>query len=338
MTEPATPLMRQYHSIKGRYPHALVLFRLGDFYELFYEDAIAASRELQITLTSRNRERGEPVPMCGVPYHAAEGYIARLLRAGYKIAVCDQMEAPGPGKKLVRREVVRVITPGTATSLNVLEPKENNYLAAIFRPAGGSPIGFAYADVTTGEFRAAAFSGSDADEKLRDELHRLRPREILIPRQASLFAAAGADGDVGGPSHASRPELREGVETRIDEWVFRFDYAERMLLELFGVATLDGFGLAGHPHAVSAAGAVVHYLRETSAMGAENGNHSGAALGHLDRVRYYEQADALILDIVTVRNLELVAPIFFEEGVRGSTTTLLSALDETTTGMGARRN
>ena len=158
MTEPATPLMRQYHSIKARYPHALVLFRLGDFYELFYEDAIAASRELQITLTSRNRERGEPVPMCGVPYHAAEGYIARLLRAGYKIAVCDQMEAPGPGKKLVRREVVRVITPGTATSLNVLEPKENNFLAAIFRRgATDRPIGLAYADVTTGEFLVDGF-------------------------------------------------------------------------------------------------------------------------------------------------------------------------------------
>src|SRR5579862_4543718 len=336
MNEPATPLMRQYHSIKGRYPQALVLFRLGDFYELFYEDAIAASRELQITLTSRNRERGEPVPMCGVPYHAAEGYIARLLRAGYKIAVCDQMEAPGPGKKLVRREVVRVITPGTATSLNVLEPKENNFLAAIFRPAGGSPIGFAYADVTTGEFRAAAFSGSDAEEKLRDELHRLKPREILIPRQASLFAAGGLDGDLGGTSQAARSELREGIETRIDEWVFRFDYAERMLREQFGVATLDGFGLAGHAQAVSAAGAVVHYLRETSAMEAGNGNHSGAALGHLDRVRFYEQSDALVLDIVTVRNLELVAPIFFEEATRGSSTTLLSALDETTTGMGAR--
>src|SRR5579863_3440084 len=338
MTEPATPLMRQYHSIKGRYPHALVLFRLGDFYELFYEDAIAASRELQITLTSRNRERGEPVPMCGVPYHAAEGYIARLLRAGYKIAVCDQMEAPSPGKKLVRREVVRVITPGTATSVNVLEPKENNYLAAIFRPAGGSPVGFAYADVTTGEFRSAAFSGGDAEEKLRDELHRLKPREILIPRQASLFAsaAAGADGDFAGTSQATRAELREGVETRIDEWVFRFDYAERMLREQFGVATLDGFGLAGHPQGVSAAGAVVYYLRETSAMDADNGNHSGAALGHLDRVRYYEQADALVLDIVTVRNLELVAPIFFEDGVRGAAPTLLSALDETATGMGAR--
>jgi DNA mismatch repair protein MutS len=342
MTEPGTPLMRQYHSIKGRYPHALVLFRLGDFYELFYEDAIAASRELQITLTSRNRERGEPVPMCGVPYHAAEGYIARLLRAGYKIAVCDQMEAPGPGKKLVRREVVRVITPGTATSLNVLEPKENNYLAAISRAAGGSPIGFAYADVTTGEFRAASFAGDDAEEKLRDELHRLKPREILVPRQAGLFAVAAAgaggslDGDVGGPPAMARAEIREGVETRIDEWVFRYDYGERMLREQFGVATLDGFGLAGHPQAVSAAGAVVHYLRETSAMGAENGASSGAALGHLDRVRFYEQADALVLDVVTVRNLELVAPLFFEEGARGAAPTLLLALDETSTGMGAR--
>src|SRR5271165_2527521 len=336
MIEAATPLMRQYQSIKTRYPHALVLFRLGDFYELFYEDAIAASRELQITLTSRNREKGEPVPMCGVPYHAAEGYIARLLRAGYKIAVCDQMELPTPGKKLVRREVVRVITPGTATSSNVLEAKENSYLAAIFRPAGGAPIGFAYADVTTGEFRAASFSGSDAEEKLRDELHRLKPREILIPRQASLFAAVGTDGDTALQSAGSRAEIREGVETRIDEWVFRHDYAERVLREQFGVATLDGFGLAGHPHAVSAAGAVVHYFRETSAMDPENGNHSGAALGHLDRVRYYEQADALVLDVVTARNLELVAPIFLEDGARGTAPTLLSALDETTTGMGAR--
>src|SRR5579863_7341914 len=334
MTEPATPLMRQYHSIKGRYPHALVLFRLGDFYELFYEDAIAASRELQITLTSRNRERGEPVPMCGVPYHAAEGYIARLLRAGYKIAVCDQMEQPGPGKKLVRREVVRVITPGTATSVNVLEPRENSYLAALSRGAAGTPVGLAYADITTGEFRAAEFSGSDADEKLRDELHRLKPREILIPRQASLFAAAGADGDTSGHSPGARLELREGVETRIDEWAFRLDYAERILREQFGVATLDGFGLAGHPHAISAAGALVHYLRETSGRGLENRDHSEAVLGHFDLLRYYEQSDALVLDTVTVRNLELVAPIFTEDAGRGGVTTLLSALDETTTGMG----
>jgi DNA mismatch repair protein MutS len=336
MTEPATPLMRQYHSIKTRYPHVLVLFRLGDFYELFYEDAIAASRELQITLTSRNRERGEPVPMCGVPYHAAEGYIAKLLRAGYKIAVCDQMEQPGPGKKLVRREVVRVITPGTATSANVLEPKENNYLAALARAPSGNAVGLAYADVTTGEFLVTEFSGSDADEKLRDELHRLKPREILLPRQAGLFAtSAGEDGNAG-QSHGARGEFRDAVETRIEEWVFRSDYAERILREQFGVASLDGFGLAGHPQAMSAAGAMVHYLRETSAKSPENGNHVESALGHLDRVRYYEQTDALVLDNVTVRNLELVAPIFAEDAGRGSAPTLLGALDETATGMGAR--
>jgi len=336
MIEPATPLMRQYQGIKTRYPHALVLFRLGDFYELFYEDAIAASRELQITLTSRNREKGEPVPMCGVPYHAAEGYIARLLRAGYKIAVCDQMELPSPGKKLVRREVVRVITPGTTTSLNILEPKENNYLAALSRGASGTPIGLAHADVTTGEFLVTEFSGADAEEKLRDELHRLKPREILIPRQAGLFAGGAGDAEGSGPNPGGRGEMRDAVETRIEEWVFRGDYAERMLREQFGVATLDGFGLSGHQQAVSAAGAMIHYLRETSARGPEDGKHFEAALGHMDRVRYYEQADALMLDTVTIRNLELVAPIFSEDAGRGSAPTLLSALDETSTGMGAR--
>src|SRR5437899_5594337 len=170
MSEPTTPLMRQYQAIKARYPHALVLFRLGDFYELFYEDAIVASRELQITLTSRNRERNQAVPMCGVPYHAAENYIARLIRAGYKVAVCDQMELPSPGKKLVRREVVRVITPGTATDLQVLEPKENNFLAALARDPSAPTIGLAYVDISTGEFHATEFTGAEAEEKLRDEL------------------------------------------------------------------------------------------------------------------------------------------------------------------------
>jgi DNA mismatch repair protein MutS len=339
MTEHSTPLMRQYHGIKTRYPHVLVLFRLGDFYELFYEDAIAASRELQITLTSRNREKGEPVPMCGVPYHAAEGYIARLLRAGYKIAICEQMEQPGPGKKLVRREVVRVITPGTATSVNVLDPKENNYIAALSRAAAGTPIGLAYADVTTGEFLVTEFSGPDADEKLRDELQRLKPRELLLPRQTELFAATSGDTDGSGHAPGTRPDLRDAIETRIEEWVFRTDYAERMLREQFGVATLDGFGLGGHPQAIAASGALVHYLRETSGRSAENSEHpehSTASLGHMDCVRYYEQADSLVLDAVTVRNLELVAPIFAEDAGRGGSPTLLSALDETATGMGAR--
>ena len=138
--------MQQYNAVKARYPHALLLFRLGDFYELFYEDAISASRELQITLTSRNREKGQPIPMCGVPYHAADGYIARLIRAGYKVAICEQMEQPGPGKKLVRREVARVITPGTATDVAVLDARENNYLAAVAQNTVAQKIGLALAE------------------------------------------------------------------------------------------------------------------------------------------------------------------------------------------------
>ena len=332
MREASTPLMRQYQTIKRRYPHALVLFRLGDFYELFYEDAIVASRELQITLTSRNRERGEPIPMCGVPYHAAETYLARLLRSGYKVAVCDQMEQPGPGKRLVRREVVRVITPGTATDLRVLEPKENNFLAAVARAPEGSPIGLAYVDVSTGEFRATEFGGSSAEDRLRDELQLLRPREILLPRQAALFA----------PSGSPRPEpssgnLREGIETRLEEWIFRSDYGERMLIEQYRVRDLEGLGLTGRAQAVSAAGALLHYLRETSAKG----DADPTALAHLDSLRYYEQQDALVLDPVTIRNLELIAPIFAEEAPRGSSnapgpTTLFAALDATVTSMGAR--
>src|SRR5271156_3959893 len=162
MTEPTTPLMQQYHAVKKQHPAALLLFRLGDFYELFYDDAVLASRELQITLTSRNKEKGQPIPMCGVPYHAAENYIARLIRAGHKVAICEQMEEPGPGKKLVRREVVRVLTPGTAAFTSLVEPKENNFLAAVARSVaasaaavvGGRPpahraearIGLAYVD------------------------------------------------------------------------------------------------------------------------------------------------------------------------------------------------
>src|SRR5881296_2523429 len=170
MSEPTTPLMQQYHAIKARYPHALLLFRLGDFYELFYEDAILASRELQITLTSRNREKGQPIPMCGVPYHSADGYIARLIRSGFKVAICDQMEQPSPGKKLVRREVVRVITPGTAADVNLLDVKENNFLASLARHPSGSPVGLAYVDISTGEFQATEFFGPQSEENLRDEL------------------------------------------------------------------------------------------------------------------------------------------------------------------------
>jgi len=333
MSEPTSPLMQQYHAIKARYPHALLLFRLGDFYELFYEDAIIAARELQITLTSRNREKGQPIPMCGVPYHAAEGYIARLIRAGFKIAICDQMEQPGPGKKLVRREVVRVITPGTATDVAVLDARENNFLASVARHATGSPVGLAYVDLSTGEFQATEFSGPQADEALRDELVLLHPRETLLPRPQQLFETA----------KTSLLEGAGGVESRLEDWIFQRDYAERILREQFGVVELTGFGLDDHPQALAAAGAIVHYLRENAARSADrsepdagNAAPSVEALQHLDRVRYYEQHDALILDPVSVRNLELLAPIFTEESGRGSPATLIAVLDVTVTGMGAR--
>ena len=346
MTEPTTPLMQQYHAVKKQHPGALLLFRLGDFYELFYDDAILASRVLQITLTARNKERGEPVPMCGVPYHAAENYIARLIRAGHKVAICEQMEEPGPGKKLVRREVIRVLTPGTATGASLIEPKENNFLAAVARSAAANAaaaggraqgrasdarIGLAFVDLSTGDFRATEFTGDKAEARLRDEIGILRPREILVPQPTTLFPAAA-------PTHVNGSGA---VETRLDDWIFESNYAVRQLQEHFRVVALDGFGLAAHPQATAAAGAIVHYLRETSAIGARKPEDTsaipslrpaGAGLEHLDRIAYYEQQDAMILDQVTARNLELVEPAAGDD----ASATLVRAIDETATSMGAR--
>src|ERR1051326_8304854 len=269
MSDPTTPLMQQYQGIKSRYPHALLLFRLGDFYELFYEDAILASRELQITLTSRNREKGQPIPMCGVPYHAADGYIARLVRAGFKGAVCDQMELPGPGKKIVRREVVRVITPGTATDVALLDARENNFLAAVAKHPSGSPVGLAYVDLSTGEFQATEFSGPQSDDNLRDELQLLHPRETLLPRPQQLFETA----------KTSLLDGTGGVESRLEEWVFHYEYAERVLREQFGVGQLTACGPDHHPQAIAAAGAIIHSLHENAARRgeAEGSNTAEAA-------------------------------------------------------------
>ena len=343
MTEPTTPLMRQYHAVKKQYPAALLLFRLGDFYELFYDDAVVASKILQITLTSRNKEKDQAVPMCGVPYHAAENYITRLIRAGHKVAICEQMEQPGPGKKIVRREIVRVLTPGTASGSGLVEAKENNYLAAVARsgPRAGAPgavarttesvVGLAFVDLSTGEFRATEFLGDTADAKLRDELGILRPREILLARPVTLFPVAAA----------AEMENLGAVETRLDDWVFESNYATRILEEHFRVATLEGFGLDGHACATAASGALVHYLRETSAIVARSAEDSaavpsmrpsGAGLEHIDRIVFYEQQDAMVLDAVTTRNLELIEPSTGDD----ASATLLRAIDETATGMGAR--
>src|SRR6266545_5928712 len=184
MAEATTPLMQQYSAIKARFPHALVFFRLGDFYELFFEDAVVASRELQITLTSRNKEKGIAVPMCGVPFHAAEGYISKLIRLGFKVAICEQVEDPRVAKKLVRREVTRVVTPGTAADSS-LNAEENNFLAAV--AVTGDRAGFAALDLSTGEFRATEFAGENAERRIEEELQQLRPKELLYASSAPLF-------------------------------------------------------------------------------------------------------------------------------------------------------
>src|SRR6266852_4853703 len=178
-SEPTTPLMRQYNSIKQQVPKALLMFRLGDFYELFYDDAVVAARELEITLTARNKEKGAAIPMCGVPYHSAEGYIARLIQKGYRVAICDQMEDPSAAKKLVRREVTRIVTPGTAMHAAVLRSHENNYLAAVMD--NGARAGVAHVDVSTGEFRATEVDLAE----IPATLETLNAREALAPADAS---------------------------------------------------------------------------------------------------------------------------------------------------------
>ncbi len=289
--------MRQYHAAKKQVPGALLLFRLGDFYELFHEDAVTAARELEITLTARNKEKGEPVPMCGVPYHAAEGYIARLIQRGYRVAICDQMEEARPGKKLVRREVTRILTPGTATESSLLRSHENNFLAAVFEKAGR--CGLAYADVSTGEFRTTELDGNE----LIPALETLNIREVLHPE--------------------NRPLEVQCLQTPLDEWVFGGDYAGRQILEAFRLLSLDGCGLGDKPLATAAAGAVLHYLRDTQR----------SALDHLNRPAFYQRNEHMVLDAATVRNLELVEPLFAGER-RDST--LIYMLDQTCTGMGGR--
>jgi DNA mismatch repair protein MutS len=317
MTEPSTPLMRQYAAIKKEHPSALLFFRLGDFYELFFDDAVLASRELQITLTSRNKEKGVAVPMCGVPYHAAEGYISKLIRKGFKVAICEQMENATLAQKLVRREVTRVVTPGTAAD-SLLSSEENNFLAAVAQ--NRDRVGFAALDLSTGEFRATEFSGDDAGKRIQEELQQLRPKELLYGSAAPLFEE-GVRGDARPrPAGLSQSAF---AETPLDDWVFAPDHAIPLLENHFGVLSLEGFGLAGKPAAASAAGAILYYVRSTQR----------GTLDHVDRVGFYERQNHLVLDAVTVRNLELIEPLFAgtDAGV-----TLFRSIDATVTPMGKR--
>jgi DNA mismatch repair protein MutS len=303
--------MRQYAAAKRQHPDALLFFRMGDFYELFFEDALTASRELQIQLTARDKER--TIPMCGVPYHAAEGYLARLLRKGYRIAICEQMEDPKLTKKIVRREVTRVLTPGTAVDAG-LGAEENNFLAAIYLGEGIAAV--ALLDVSTGDFRATEFTGPDAITQAVDELTKTKPAELLYAKSHPLFADAQT-------SEALKPLAVIRTKTPIDAYAFTADYAIPLLQRQLATQSLDGFGLAGHPSSAIAAGAVLHYARNTQQ----------AELGHIDSLRFYERTHCLHLDQVTVRNLELIDTLFSDGSSRA---TLFHALNCCCTAMGKR--
>lgn len=323
--ETATPMLRQYLEIKKLYPGTILFFRLGDFYEMFNEDAITGARELQITLTARHKDTPNPIPMCGVPHHAAANYIARLVRKGYRVAICEQTESPGKGVKLVKREVVRVITPGTAIDAQLLEEKEPVYLAAVC--GSGDTFGAAFLETSSGQFWATQTTGPDAFRELSDEIAAFSPRELLLPRsiEGPALDLFGRNRDTSGLFDALRtpsPQGAGGVTLTVrDESEFDEDEAERMLTAHFGVAELAGYGLSGKRAAVRAAGACLKYARETQR----------ASAGHISEISYYESADFMVLDPVTLRNLEI-----FESGGQKGANTLFGLIDECVTGMGSR--
>ncbi len=335
-----TPMLRQYQELKQQHPGTLLFFRLGDFYELFFDDAVVGSRELQITLTARQKDSENPVPMCGVPHHSAANYIARLVRKGYRVAICEQTEEAGKTKKLVRREVVRIVTPGTPIDPQLLESRESIYLAAIC--SAGETVGAAFLDISTGEFRVTQESGRDAWIRIRADLESFAPKELLFPASLAPVIKTGLTGKVQTsalPLQTSSEQesavLNQSQSTAIsaneygiastltpvEDWQWQKSDCEALLREHFKVRLLDGFGLARKDEAIRAAGACLRYAQETQR----------AAAAHVTDMVYFEPQDHLVLDSVTVRNLELV-----ESLAGGSGRSLLQVIDQTVTGMGGR--
>jgi DNA mismatch repair protein MutS len=340
----STPMLRQYQELKQQHPGTLLFFRLGDFYELFFDDAITGARELQITLTARHKESGNPVPMCGVPHHAAANYIARLVRKGYRVAICEQTEDASKTKKLVRREVVRVVTPGTPIDPQLLETRESIFLAAVC--ATGPAVGAAFLDISTGEFRVTQATGDDAWTLIRGDIESYAPKELLFPLSLLPLIKSGLTGrphteplplqldaadSQSSPSQlvnkfesnpdSSNQRIFEATLTPIDDWLWQAQECEAVLRRQFGVKSLEGYGIDKKSEAIKAAGACLRYAQETQR----------AAAAHITDLLYFEPQDHLVLDGITVRNLELVESLGGSNG-----RTLLDVIDETVTGMGAR--
>ena len=309
--------MRQYLDAKEQHRDAILFFRMGDFYEMFYEDALVAARALELTLTSRSKDsNGGGIPMCGVPFHAVDGYITRLVKKGFRVAICDQVEDPRKAKGVVKREIVRVVSPGTLTDANYLDAREPAFLMAI-AATGRAPergalqqecdetIGVALLDLSTGEFSAAEYAGVDGRQALADELAVLKPREIVVP--------AGGEPPLATPQGATI--------TPVDSWIFDREAARRTLLDQLRTGGLEGFGLDNRPAAVSAAGALVHYLRTTQKVD----------LAHVRSIAFRRRADALLIDPTTLKHLEVL-----EGSEGGRDGSLLEELDRTVTTIGSR--
>ena len=332
-------MVRQYQELKAQHPGTLLFFRLGDFYELFFEDAVTGARELQITLTARQKDSKDPIPMCGVPHHSAANYIAKLVRRGYRVAICEQTEDASKTKKLVKREVVRIVTPGTPIDPQLLEPRESVYLAAVC--AQGETVGAAFLDISTGEFRATQASGKDAWEKIAADIESYAPRELIFPQALSALVRAGfrseqktsplplqmgagdrvsGSGNLAPDTQHPTPNTLSATLTPLDDWLWQTDDCAALLIKQFGVRSLDGYGLTRKHEAIRAAGSCLRYAQETQR----------AAAAHIADIVYFEPQDHLVLDQITVRNLELV------EAMGGASRSLLDVIDETVTGMGAR--
>jgi DNA mismatch repair protein MutS len=308
MENPTTPMAKQYQEIKSRYKDAILFYRLGDFYEMFNDDALVASKELDLTLTGRGSGDGR-MPMCGIPYHAASNYISKLLSKGHKVAICEQIEDPKTAKGVVKRDVIKVITPGTVQEEMMLEQRSSNYLLAV--SFQNKNIGISYMDASTGEFKVTRFSGEDCKGELIDEIERVSPAEILMP---DMVPDENKDIFI---------ELKnQGYLITIYKDTYDIDIAEKKVLEHFKVRSLDSFGLKGYEETFGAAAAILDYLVETQK----------GSLKYVKAIQPYETGGFLYIDQSTRRNLELVSSIR-ERSIKG---TLLSIMDETSTPMGGR--
>ncbi len=308
--EDETPMMKQYQGVKRDHPDSILFFRMGDFYEMFNEDAKAASKILQIALTSRSKNKAQGIPMCGIPHHSAKGYIAKLIQAGQTVAICEQVEDPRQAKGIVRREVVRVVTPGTVLDDALLDPQSDHFLVSLF--FGEDGFGLAALDITTGLFKTTEFSEKGGESLLRDELEKMEAREILVPQ--SLLDSNG--------THAHWLKSHCDYLRGLEDWTYSHSQSYRCLVEHFKTASLEGFGCETWKKAVRASGALLQYLNETQK----------SSLDHVTALTAFNVGKHMLLDPATLKNLELIKSS--EGGRKGS---LLDLLDVSQTPLGSRK-